>query len=60
MDRKTQTVDGITYRAFAEAGAWYEDTRSPGAVGTLYAPMNADGTMDVDSIGEIEVAYADA
>jgi hypothetical protein len=60
MERGTRKVDGITYTAFPEQGAWYEDAETPGRVGSLYAPMNADGTMAIDDLGEIEVEYADA
>jgi hypothetical protein len=60
----TDTVieQGITFRACPEQGAWYEadDPNPSGSVGRLMMGMNADGTPDRESFGEIEVAYEDA
>jgi hypothetical protein len=53
-------VDGVTYIAWPEQGCFVEKDRSPEDVGALYAPMVLDGTMDVDAIAEIAVAYSQA
>ncbi len=56
--RETRTVNGVTFYAVPEQGAWYEVPSGP--VGSLYAPMLADGSFDPDDIAEIEVAYDEA
>ena len=65
MDRETRTVNGITFTAWPEHGAWYEDPTDGGRVGTLMVPMMADGSMATDDdgkpdVGEIEVPYDQA
>ena len=57
MDRRTVEVEGVTFLAYEEQGAWYQ-VGAVDQVGALYMPMNADGTPDVaDGPGEIEVTY---
>lgn len=53
------TVNGIVFYPNHPQGAWYQ-VGTLGEVGTLYMPMNLDGTPDVESLGEIEVAWEDA
>jgi len=64
QERETKVVNGVTFTAYPEHGAWYEDPTDGGRVGTLYVPMNADGSMATfdgePDVGEIEVAYEDA
>lgn len=53
-------VDGIGYVAWPDQGCYVEVGKTPEDVGALYAPMLADGGMDTENVGEIEVPYADA
>ena len=61
-ESRTVKVNGedVTLYAAPEYGGWYEDPTDGGPIGTLYAPMNVDGSFDPDEIGEIEVRYEDA
>jgi hypothetical protein len=69
--RRTQVrkIDGeyVELVAYPEQGAWYEYRQiepgmwvHPGSVGSLYAPMRADGEPDWDNLGEILVEYDQA
>jgi hypothetical protein len=60
MTNTWKIVNGVTYIAWPEQAAFVEQGRSPEDVGALYAPMNADGTMDTANVGEIEVPYSEA
>ena len=48
----------VIFYAKPEHGAFYE-IGSNGEIGSLHCPMNADGTPDIENIGEIEVAWGD-
>ncbi len=52
-------VEGVIFYPDSFSGAWYE-LGSIGEVGTLYMPMNADGTPDIANLSEVEVAREDA
>jgi hypothetical protein len=55
------TVNGVQveFAAYPEHGAWYEyGTR--GIIGSLMAPMLANGEPDCDNVCVIEVEYGDA
>lgn len=47
------------FYAKPEHGAFYE-VGFNGEIGTLHVPMNADGTPDLENLGEIEVEWANA
>ena len=51
-----------TLVANAETGSFLErnDPDPRGSVGRLYAPMNEDGSADLDNLGEIDVRWEDA
>jgi hypothetical protein len=48
----------VSFYAKPEHGAFYE-VGFNGEIGSLHCPMNADGTPDIENIGEIEVAWGD-
>ena len=47
------------FYAKPEHGAFYE-VGFNGEIGTLHVPMNADGSPDIQNLGEIEVEWANA
>jgi hypothetical protein len=58
-ERERVTVDGVELEGWLEHGAWYEVGR-PGELGTLYAPMNADGSPPTsDELAEISEPYGE-
>jgi hypothetical protein len=44
------------FYAKPEHGAFYE-VGFNGEIGTLYVPMNADGSPDIQNLGEVEVEW---
>ncbi len=62
MDKVTMVVNGKKYRAEVEYGGWFEadDPTPSGSIGRTMMHMNTDGSADLNSLGEIEVAYEDA
>ena len=48
--------EGVTYTYKPEHGGWYADPAEE-SLGTPCMPANADGTPDIDSIGDIEFSY---
>lgn len=57
--RPTIEHDGIVYTYKEEHGAWFEDPDYE-RVGTAHAPANSDGTIALDSVGDIEITYYEA
>lgn len=49
----------VEFYAKPEQGAYYE-VGTNGEIGALYIPMNANGTPDIENVGEIEVKWEDA
>jgi hypothetical protein len=52
------TGDTATFYAKPEHGCFYE-VGFNGEIGSLHAPMNSDGTPDIENVGTIEVRWED-